>query len=396
MSQGTDSGTKDLRDAEALQEALERLEALRSAPGAEASAARARVATELPEPVASAFSLAVGLSQATAPTPAFRNADAFAERLRRAGAARQAKTGVVALHSRRQTRWWSFDRLSVVAAAAAIAVVAGLLVPAFRSLPGDSLYALKRASEAARVGVVSGTTEAKLRIKLAAHRFDEVERLIEREELKGAGPGLAALEAADIDDPRIAELIEQTLAEAEEQIEVAATILIAEPEQTEALDDLVEVSQRGRRLAAEVADELPGSVRPPVLSTVVNLAKIEAVAKAARTRSQQQRQTPTPTPGPCATPSPSPERTPQASPEDATPTPTPTPSPEPTPCVSPEPTPTPTPSPSPTPSPEPSEEPRPTPASESTQEPPSSPQRRAPSERGGTPRPSGPVWYFFA
>jgi hypothetical protein len=245
-----------------------------------------------------------------------------------------------------------------------VAIVAGLLVPAFRSLPGDPLYALKRASERTEVGFASGSTEARLRIELADERFDEVQRLIERAQLSAlGGPGVVAGAAAeDIDDPRLAQLISDTLEAAGQELASAATILISVPADAQDLDSLVAITQRGKQLAENVAADLPLAAQPPAFDTVVQFAKIEAQAKAARsnvvaTPALQPCDTPTPSPTvapdvgevtPTPTPTETPTATPTTSPEEAVPTPTPTPSG--TPCITPTPSPTPIPTePAPTP-----------------------------------------------
>ncbi len=356
--------------AEALQQALERHAGL-LAEGAEGAAARARIASELGSEVGALFTLAVGIGDAAAPAPAPQFADEFEARLRRTRIItteqRQAKERRA--HRRRQfLRLFEMPQFGFAAAAAAIAIFAGLLIPAFRSLPGDSLYALKRATETARLSVVSGPREAHLRLRLADQRFEEVEDLVERAQLAEVGPGLAATAAVqDIKDPKIARLIEETLADAQEQLEAAATILITieRSSDTQALDDLVVVSQRGRKLAAEVAEDLPAPAKPPVLNSVVRFAKIEAEAKAARAQEETQ------SPPPCATPTPTPTPTEtSASPaaETATPTPTTTTTPQPTPCESPSPTPTPTPTPTQSPEEASASGSTPTPASTSAQQ----------------------------
>jgi hypothetical protein len=358
------------RKANALQKALERHQALLDR-GTDPVEARAAAFSGLDPQVARLFGLAVGLGEASAaaPEPAF--AAAFAKRL-----ATVELLPVRAEPARRRLRRPMARPLpgfGFAAAAAAIAIFAGICVPAFRSLPGDPLYAIKRASESARVGVVSGPREARLRLALASRRFGEVEALVERAQTRELSPGVGAAPAAqDIKDPRLAELIRSTLQDAQEQIAVAAQILIAEPPSTEvveALDQLVAIASHGRQIAEAVVEDLPEPKQPPVLKTVVTLAKIEAEAKAARMQTE-----PEPL-KPCDTPEPTPSASPTAKPEQAgasptpfvspspSPTPRPTSTPEPTPCISPSPTPTPSPtvaptpeaSPSPTPTPEPEE-----------------------------------------
>jgi hypothetical protein len=212
--------------------------------------------------------------------------------------------------------------------------------------------------------LAAGSTEAHVRISLAGERFDEVERLVERARVRALPEGVSAAGYAGIDDPRIIALIDSTLQDAGEQIEIAAKILTTQPSPSKDLDKLVEASKRGRSLADKVAAELPVKVKPPVLRTAVRFMAIEAKAKAAKASAARAEETPAP--GPCAepTPTPSPSPSPSASPEvTTTPTPSPTPSPtataeeSPTPKPSPTPSATPCVSPSPTPSPTPSASP---------------------------------------
>lgn len=376
----------DQRDAEVLQEALERhLDLLGK--GVTSRKAGRQIASELGGEASGLFRLAVGLQEAAAPAP--EPSAEFTERL----AARLGSIGTVEHLTPRRSLLRGFFRLpglGVASAAAAIAVFAGLLVPAFNSLPGDTLYALKRASENARIGVVSGSTEAQLRLHIADERFEEVEALVERSQLREVGPGLAAAGfAEDISDPRIIELIEDTLADAQGQIEAAAMILISEPTDVQALDDLVVISQRGRQLVTEIAEDLPKPVNPPVLRSVVTLAKIEAEAKAAKMVAEQSQTPDEPSLQPCDTPTPEPTPTatnagspaPSASPEP-TARPEPTVTPEPTPCLAPSPTPTTSATPSPTTTSQQVSE---------TSTPPPSPSQAPPGERGDS-RNAEPRW----
>jgi hypothetical protein len=302
-------GPRDRRRASALQRALERYERL-LAEGSDPARAKAEAGASLRGPDASAFILAAGLREVgerstVVPDPAF--AEALALRLRNNEMVRRPRVR-------------ARPRLGFVplAAAACVAIFAALLVPAMRSLPGDGLYGLKGLSEDARLLFATGSTEARVRLDLAEERFSEV-------------------------------LIEDTLREAGKHLEAAADILTTKPSEAQDLDELVEVSRRGHALATEFAEDLPNGEQPPVLVTVVKLAKIEAAAKAARTQVATE-----PTLPACATPTPTPEATESSDAEvaatstavEATPEPTETP--QPTPCTTPEPTPTPQPTDAPT------------------------------------------------
>jgi hypothetical protein len=312
--------------AEALHEALERYAALLETSG-DAPAARAEVSRSLPVELRAVFALAVALPAAADVVPGETFADALEAKLRSEGVA----AGGRVLRPR-----FGLQRLGVripLAAAAAIVVVAAFLVPAMHSLPGDPLYALKTASEDARVFLASGPSEAHVRLDLANERFREVEELIARSRLRAVGFGTSA---AGIDDgnidPRIAALIKSTLQDAAHEVAQAAAIIIEQPQHDVAgLDQLVKITQRGQSVAANVAAVVPHQDKPPVLSTLVSLAKIEAQANAARMTIE-----PVAAPSPCPTIAPTPTATPVApSASPVVPAPTPTEQPSATPTATP-------------------------------------------------------------
>jgi hypothetical protein len=227
-----------------------------------------------------------------------------------------------------------------------LAVLASLLLASFQSLPGDPLYAVKRASEASRLLVRTGPAEASLRLKLADERLREVHGLIARAGLQGFAPRVVG--GRDISDPKLAKLIDATLKEAEVQISLASSVLVEAGKDVIALDRLVSVSERGKDLAEDVVEDLPERVQPRVLGTARSLAKIEAEAKVARTTAQSSQPEPCPAAMPTATPADGSVPSPTPAAEAATPTPSPEEAPTPTttssasPCASPSPTPAPT------------------------------------------------------
>jgi hypothetical protein len=310
-----------------------------------------------------AFLLATSLPDVAAPTPEPAFAAAFAAKLR-ATAAAEPQDAVVL-----RPRFGA--RIAPLAIAACTIAFAALLIPAFDALPRESLYALKGAAEDARVWFATGSDEASVRVDIADERFAEVEALLEGAELRAlasSGTGLLAAPMIDaIEDPEVARLIEETLADASFQLEKAAEILTNYPATTQDLDRLVDTSRRGQELATQVSDDLPNASQPPVVRTVVKLAKIEAEAKAAKMKVEDEQNPPTP--GPCATPTPTPTATPTTEPDagtddagsdELTPAPeetpeveqsesgieadpSPSPTPESTPCISPTPSPEPSP-----------------------------------------------------
>lgn len=319
---------QDRTAGKALQEALERYDAL-LAEGKDAASARHEALRDVSEDIRIAFSLATALPAAADAVPR----PAFAAEL-------EARIRASTPDEPRARRIATFPRFAL-AAAAAIIVFSMVLVPATHSLPGDSLYALKTASEDARVFVASGPTEARLRLSLANERFREVEQLVARSRLHaiGFGTSAAGIDDANI-DPKLVGLIRETLQDAEQQVSKAAAIIIDQPHDVMGLDQLVKVTQRGQSLAADVAAVVPHQDKPPVLNTLVSLAKIEAQANAARMTVE-----PTTTPTPCPTPTEKPKPTPTRDEPTATPTEQPTATPTATPDTSPTASPTPSASP---------------------------------------------------
>ena len=346
-------GFRERRQADALQEALERFEAARRA-GVGAGQARADAAPG-PDELSRPFVLATSMADAAVdvvPDAAF---------IRRvAMQIRETPLPARPVARRAPARF----RFTPLAAAAAVVAAAVVLIPSFGALPGEPLYAVKGAAEDARVWFARGPAEARMRLGLANTRFEEVEQLIENSRVRVmGGPGVlaAALNVDDMADPELARLIEGALRDAGEQLEAAAEILTTTPAPREDLDALVAVTTRGRALATDVAEELPNPEQPPVLRAAVKLAKIEAKAKAAQMTAEV---TEEPTPEPCSTPSPTPSPSPTPPPSEATPSPSPSPtltpgvdgteatpsseltaSPSTTPCGTAEPSPSPSPSP---------------------------------------------------
>ena len=350
------NGFSERRDTEALNAALERYERL-LAKGTSADIA-AREASKLLTPGAAPLFViadAVRVSARPLQTPSFA-ARMEAELLSAHGRVRELapRRSIQAARRRRS------------AGAMIMAVLAGMLVASSRSLPGDGLYGIKRASEGAELAIVWGPTEAHVRLSLAETRLNEVQGLFARAGTHVLGaPGSNVAGALDDMDPHIAQLIRETLAAAEEQITQAAKILITEHSDSKALGRLASVAKQGASIAKGVATVLPANDRPTVLTTSDNLAMVAVKAATVQQQVSQQQAapaketlppcpspSPTPTPTPSATPSATPRSTPESTPT-ASPRATPAQTPTPKPCVSPTPSPTPTPKPTPSATPEP-------------------------------------------
>lgn len=347
---------RDRREAEALERSLERFESLVSDGTPPEEAIRA-AASGLEPALARLLALSAGVRLAAAPAPEPSFAATFEDRLRAARVVRR-------FEPRRRVHT---PGLATLAAAACVALLAGVLFSASHSLPGDALYGVKKASEAAQVALASGPVEARMRLGFAEKRLDEVEGLVNRARGQVVGvPGtsVASAVAADFSDPTLAELIRDTLEEAELQITTAATILINDASDAESLGKLADIAHKGSTIANDVAQDLPEIDKPPVIDTAVAFASVETQAKAALSQLE-----PIPTIPPCDTPTPAPTPSetptstaeaeptePTATPASSSPAPTASPSaspasptPSPTPCISPSPDPDATPSPTPEP-----------------------------------------------
>jgi len=356
------SDFSERRDADALQGAWERYERLLAA-GADPEYAAEQASKLLTPGAASLFAIAdaVRVSARPVPSPAFAarmEADLMSsyEDVRRL----QPRRGLLS-----RTRRTAGS--TMMAFAACIALLAGVLLASSHSLPGDGLYGLKRSSEEAQLAIVWGPSEAHVRISLAQRRLDEVQGLFARTRTSVLGaPGSNVAGGLDDIDPHIAQLIRETLAQAEQQITIAANILIGQHvvgrADASALARLVTVAHHGAAIAKGVAVTLPSPDKPPVLTTADNLAIVAAKAEAVQQQQQaapaQATATPCPSPSATPTPSPTPSPSPTSTPEGASPAASASAKPSSTPAATPEradpcarPTPTPTPTPSATPAP---------------------------------------------
>jgi hypothetical protein len=83
-------------------------------------------------------------------------------------------------------RTWQFGRvLRYVAAACLVLIlaIAGTARASANSLPGDTLYPVKRAIEDTRLALASPGAEASLRVEFAGRRMDEFQKLMARQEI---------------------------------------------------------------------------------------------------------------------------------------------------------------------------------------------------------------------
>src|SRR5437879_8626343 len=217
------NGFSERRDTEALNAALERYERL-LAKGTSADIA-AREASKLLTPGAAPLFViadAVRVSARPLQTPSFA-ARMEAELLSAHGRVRELapRRSIQAARRRRSAG------AMIMAFAACVAVLAGMLVASSRSLPGDGLYGIKRASEGAELAIVWGPTEAHVRLSLAETRLNAVQGLCARAGTHVLGaPGSNVAGALDDMDPHIAQLIRETPAAAGDQLTPVAKIRI--------------------------------------------------------------------------------------------------------------------------------------------------------------------------
>ncbi len=104
------------------------------------------------------------------------------------------------------------------------------------SLPGDSLYGLKRASENVQLSLAGGTgARAKEYLSLAKRRANEVSALLSRASALAAGPGP---QAADGISARNAKLITDTLGDADSDLRNASRLLTEQAVNNRSADPL--------------------------------------------------------------------------------------------------------------------------------------------------------------
>jgi len=190
----------------------------------------------------------------------------------------------------------------------------GAVYAASDSLPGDTLYPVKRTVEAMQLAVShDDASNARLYLNLASKRLEEAEALLKKERSGG---------------------MEQALKDYAVQIDSASALVVKErgmphEQQTVLAGLLVEVQARQEAQLVALLERSPESVQPAIQQAIEVSRK--ASGRAREPKPPVLRVTPEPT----VTPTPAPTRTPMPSPETVT-TPVVSPSPErPTPFVRP-------------------------------------------------------------
>lgn len=152
--------------------------------------------------------------------------------------------GAPGTDQRRARRWPHLRRFPLrrpIAVGGALVVIFALLLGgavwlSSGSLPGDSLYGLKRASENVQLSLAGGTgARAKEYLSLAKRRANEVSALLSRASALAAGPGP---QAADAISARNAKLITDTLGDADSDLRNASRLLTEQAVNNRSADPL--------------------------------------------------------------------------------------------------------------------------------------------------------------
>lgn len=240
--------------------------------------------TDDPE-VAPALALATALRAVPAargPRPEFR--DALRQRLvavatvQGVGATAQSPS----VRMRELGGSWRFQRRMAVLAgsAAALTAFAGVGLGASRSLPGDPLYGMKRATEDVQLAVTFGAeAKGKRHLEFARTRLDEVEALVGRSSalsdfMPGAAGALGPLTEAAKTSTILATLRDmdnETRAGADTLVDVATSSGSIEP--LRALDDFTQEQFADIR---DVLPALPEAARPRARMSLSLLSAVAA------------------------------------------------------------------------------------------------------------------------
>ena len=174
---------------------------------------------------------------------------------------------------------WRVRRTARLAFALACALVifASIAVASTRALPGDPLYAAKRATESLRLSLARGdSARAEVQIELARRRLDEIGLLVARRHYDRLLPVFAQMDAATLaaarsstTDQARAELHDFAVTQAGELAAVAASLEGAAAARANlSLALLAGISDTAGGAAGGAATEFGGVPRAPVDGTV--------------------------------------------------------------------------------------------------------------------------------
>lgn len=336
-------------------------------------------------------SVGTALSEETAPRPEFRTA--LRTRLLAVAAVQGIGVpvaevpGVSAASSAPRAVTWAVAKrgqrgLGVAAGAmASVVAVTGVAVASQRSLPGDTFYGTKKATEALQLSFADGDVEKGTQhLEFAETRLREVRALaLGREELNASGPfapvsdeqSLIALGGS------VTERVRTALSDMDAQTRDGQALLesaFRDSGEVEPLRVIVTFARRQAQSIERVLPSLPADARPRAqesLSLVTTVAQQTELAIQLGTCGDQcdpqgagpALPTASPEPAPGSTATPGPQVVPTQEPDCECAAPQPEPAPTPTAEPATEPTPTTEPSPQPTPTQEPTQEPSPQPSS---------------------------------
>lgn len=264
--------------------------------------------TDDPE-VAPALALATALRAVPAaggPRPEFR--DALRQRLVAVASVQGvgATTQSPAVRMRELGGSWRFQRRMAVLAgsAAAITAFAGVGLGASRSLPGDPLYGMKRASEDVQLAVTFGDeAKGKRHLEFARTRLSEVEALVGRSSaLSDFMPGAAGALGPLTEEAKTSTIL-ATLRDMDSETRSGADTLVDVATRSGSLEPLRALDEFTQEQFADIRDVLPAlpeAARPRARMSLSLLAAVaERTVDIARgvpgAAPGQDGQTPTPT-----------------------------------------------------------------------------------------------------
>jgi Domain of unknown function (DUF5667) len=162
-----------------------------------------------------------------------------------------------------------------------VVLLGGAVWMSQKSVPGDTLYGLKRASESVRLDLASSdTSKAKLYLEFAGRRADEANTIASRATADAMGTGYHA----GVIDSHTADLIASSLGSADSDVKNATTLLTKQAVASNSSDPLKIITEwapsqiaRLRQLAASMPD---GALRQRAQSSASLVTAAATRAKA--------------------------------------------------------------------------------------------------------------------
>ena len=228
--------------------------------------------------------------------------------------------------SPRVVRWLAY---AAAACLVMVMVAGGATVASADSLPGDTLYSVKRTVEQVRLALVAGADEAALRVELAERRLDEFAALLSRDEVypRALEEASEELERA-LTSGRNGALGQRIADIAQEQERLSQRAQTRASDNERVVLERIATESRQIRERAMEPTPTPALPEPPLLAPVTPSATPSDTAQPTLTPTATNMPTNTPLPTPTvegtATPPPTPSpRPPQVAPPVVAPTRTP-------------------------------------------------------------------------